>query len=33
MTALDIAAVVRAGERSARDVLEEHLEEIEAREA
>jgi aspartyl-tRNA(Asn)/glutamyl-tRNA(Gln) amidotransferase subunit A len=33
VTALDIAAVVRAGERSARDVVEEHLAEIEARES
>ena len=32
MTALDIAADVRAGRRTARDVLEEHLERIDARE-
>jgi aspartyl-tRNA(Asn)/glutamyl-tRNA(Gln) amidotransferase subunit A len=33
MTALEVAAAVRAGERSARDVLEEHLAAVEAREA
>src|SRR5512132_2778737 len=33
MTAVEIAAAVRAGERSARDVVEEHLAQIEAREA
>jgi aspartyl-tRNA(Asn)/glutamyl-tRNA(Gln) amidotransferase subunit A len=33
VTALDIAASVRAGERSARDVVERHLTEIAAREA
>jgi len=32
-TAIDIAAAVRSGERSAREVLEEHLTAIEAREA
>src|SRR4030088_3751921 len=32
MTAVEIAAAVRAGERSARDVVEEHLATIEARE-
>ena len=33
MTALEIAAAVRAGERSARSVVEEHLAAIDAREA
>ena len=32
MTALEIAAAVRAGERSARSVVEEHLATIDARE-
>jgi aspartyl-tRNA(Asn)/glutamyl-tRNA(Gln) amidotransferase subunit A len=32
MTAVDLAAAVRAGERSARDVIDEHLAEIAARE-
>ena len=31
MSAVEIAAAVRAGERSARDVVEEHLTQIEAR--